>query len=323
MKIPYLVKDLVKESGAVTQYYTVSNWYQKTYNSMLLRLSPVSFAKRRYKSAYGQNPDFKNPVLFAEKLQWLMLFWRHPLKTQCADKYTMRSYVQQLGWGHILPEILGVYENSNEINFSSLPDKFVLKCTHGCGFNILCENKAEFDINEAKNKLDLWMATDYSKIAGEIHYAEMKPRIICEQFLKDRDKEMPVDYKLYCFDGKVHCTLIVQGRSLEKHIPFYDFYCREWKTNLLYSKSSIKDNRVVPKPEAYDEMVAAAEALSKPFPFVRMDFYDINGKAVLGEMTFTPSGCLSRGHTEFAQKHLGDLFILPPRISSSICNKNK
>jgi hypothetical protein len=142
----------------------------------------------------------------------------------------------------------------------------------------------------------------------------MKPRIICEQFLKDHDREMPVDYKLYCFDGKVHCTLIVQGRRLTKHTPLYDFYDREWKTNLFYSESCIKGNRVVPKPEAYDEMVAAAEALSKPFPFVRMDFYDINGKALLGEMTFTPSGNLSRGKTKFAQKHLGDLINLPPRI---------
>lgn len=316
MELPTKIKRVIRQSGSLTFYYAMHEWFTLSYSSFLSRLSPVLFAKHRYRKVYGRNPNFKKPETFNEKLLWLMLFWRHPLKAQCGDKYTLRSYVQQLGWGHLLPEIMGVYENSSEINFDVLPDKFVLKCSHGCGFNIICKNKATFDASEARRKLDAWMATDYSKYAGEVHYAEMKPRIICEQFLDDHDWELPIDYKVYCFNGKAHCTLVVQERNIATHQGVYDFYDLEWKNKLPYSKSSLQADRIVPKPEAYNEIIEAAEALSKPFPFVRMDFYDIKGKAFLGEMTFTPQGCICSGNTETAQKQLGELIILPPPMRS-------
>jgi hypothetical protein len=315
------IKSIITKSGVMTIFYTLADRSIIAYSVFLLRISPVLYSKKRFRDVYGRNPDFKKPVTFNEKLLWLMLYWRHPLKTQCADKYTLRSYVNQNGWGHILPELLGVYENSSEINFDVLPEKFVLKCSHGSGFNIVCRNKATFDTKEATSKLNTWMKKDYSKYAGEVHYAEMKPRIICEEFLEDLDKELPVDYKVYCFDGKAHCTLIVQDRSLTRHQAVYDFYDREW-IKLPYSKSSLKADRNVPKPEAYNEIIEAAEALSKPFPFVRMDFYDIKGKAVLGEMTFTPQGCICSGNTDLAQMLLGELIVLPPPVRSQKSKKN-
>lgn len=263
----------------------------------------------------GRTPDLKNPGTFNEKLLWLMLYWRHPLKTECGDKYTLRSYAREKGWEHLLPELLGVYQHSREIDFDALPDKFVLKCSHGCGFNVICENKSELNIPETLRKLDTWMATDYSKFAGELHYAAMKPHILCEKFLESPGNILPVDYKVYCFSGKAHCTLVVQSRDKEGHSDKLDFYDRAWKSKLPYYHSSMSADRTSPKPEAYEEIIAAAEALSAPFPFVRMDFYSINGKAVLGEMTFTPSGCIFNDFTEQAQKELGDLIILPQRLN--------
>jgi len=316
MELSSVIKTTIKRSGAVSLYYILLNKYGVLFPSFLLRFSPRYFVKYRYKKAYGKRIHLKNPRTFDEKLLWLMLFWRHPLKIRCGDKYTMRLYVQENGWGHVLPELQGVYENSNDINFDLLPDKFVLKCTHGCGFNIICKNKEEFDQQEAKNKLDKWMKIDYSKYAGELHYNKMKPKIICEQFLDDLAGDLPVDYKVYCFQGKAHCTLTVLERRDAEHHALYDFYDREWKTKLPYSKSSLLADRNIPKPEAYEEIILAAEALSKPFPFVRMDFYNIHGKAVLGEMTFTPSGCIGKGYTELAQNTLGDLIKLPPKLLS-------
>ena len=308
------IKPVLKQSRTTTTYYhALYDWYRV----FLFWLSPVLLAKHRYRRIVGRPPNFKNPETFDEKLLWQMLYWRHPLKTQCGDKYTMRSYVQQHGWGHILPELLGVYENSREIDFEVLPEKFVLKCTHGCGFNIICKDKAALDRSETTRKLDSWMAMDISRIAGEVHYASMKSRIICEEFLYDLVGELPWDYKVYCFGGKAHCTLVCQERDELDDRPVFDFYDREWKTKLPYSKSSMLADRNIPKPDAHEEIIGAAEALSKPFPFVRMDFYSIQGRAVLGEMTFTPYACIDTGYTDIAQLKLGALITLPPPLPSA------
>ena len=109
------------------------------------------------------------PNTYSEKLIWLNLYWKHPLKAECGDKYTMRAYVQKHGYNNILPELFGVYNKSSEIDFAALPQKFVLKCTHGCGFNIICTNKNHFDTARATQLLDTWLKTDYSKNAGELH----------------------------------------------------------------------------------------------------------------------------------------------------------
>lgn len=276
--------------------------------------SPALFVKRRYKAMRGKWPNLKNPQSFDEKLLWLNLYWRHPLKTLCGDKYTMRSYVKEHGLENIQPSLLRVYEDSAEIDFDSLPQRFVLKCTHGCGFNIICKEKKDLDLKETKRKLDAWMKVDFSKRYGELHYAAMKPRIICESFLDDLSSDLPNDYKIFCFGGKPHCTMACTQRILNGPAK-YDIYDLDWKTKLPYSKTSLLANRNIPKPKAYEEMITAAEVLSKPFPFVRMDFYSISGKAVIGEMTFTPDGCIDVNLTDLAQRKLGELIKLPEKYS--------
>ncbi len=309
-----LIKKLVKRTGLVYCYYSMNKKYRSGYESFLLKQSPTIYANYRYRKIYNKNADLKNPTTSDEKLLWLNLYWKHPLKTECADKYTMRLYVQKHGYGHVLPEIFGVYNSVNEIDFGTLPEKFVLKCTHGCGFNIICDNKESLDIARAKRKLNRWMSTDYSMIAGELHYSGMTPRIICETFLDDLVSDLPIDYKIYCFYGKAHCILVVNGRDFSGHNVTSDFYDLEWKTQLPYFTSSLNTDRYTPRPESLDEMIEIAEALSKSFPFVRMDFYNIRGKAVLGEMTFTPGGCITNGYTTLGQTILGSLIVLPEKI---------
>lgn len=240
-----------------------------------------------------------------------MLYWRHPLKSRCADKYAVRSYVEEHGLSHLLPELYGVYGQSKDIDFSILPDRFVLKCTHGCGFNILCRDKARLDVEDTKRKLNAWMNVEYDKLGGELHYGEIEPRIICEAFLEDRTGRPLTDYKVYCFDGKAHCTMACTDRDAKG--AKYDFYDREWKNKLAYSKSSLLANRDIPKPAAYEEIIQAAEVLSRPFPFVRMDFYSVNGKTVFGEMTFTPHGGIDTFMTDLAQDVMGKLLKLPEK----------
>lgn len=279
----------------------------------LYRLSPKLLALYSFFVIHHRIPNYKNPRVFDEKLQWLMLFWGHPLKVKCADKYSVRSYIESLGLGYILPELIAVYNNSREIDFRSLPDRFVLKCTHGCGFNIICKDKKHLNIEDTIRKLDYWMKKDISRINGEIHYAKITPRIICEKYIDDLSGNLPIDYKIYCFDGKAHCTMVCKDRENRLYANFY-FYDREWKKILPYNKTSLFSQDSIPKPPRYKDMLSIAEKLSNPFPFVRIDLYSIDGNILFGEMTFTPNGCVDKGYTEFAEKELGGLINLPEKL---------
>lgn len=281
------------------------------FTKTLYSLSPTLLYRLRFRLEKDRWPNLRNPHGFDEKLGFLMLYWRHPLKTQCADKYRMRTYVEEQKLGNLLPKLIGVYENSREIDFETLPGRFVLKCTHGCRFHIICRDKKKLNLEEVRRKLDTWMQVDYSKAYGEIHYAAIKPRIICEPFLDDSAGNLPCDYKVYCFGGKTHCIMVCTERGLDGQGAQYHFYDRDWKRKLPYDKFGIQGCRDIPRVDAHEEIIAASEKLSRPFPFVRMDFYSTNGKAVLGEMTFTPSGCIDMDLTDMAQNELGKLIILP------------
>lgn len=244
-----------------------------------------------------------------------MLYWNHPLKMLCSDKYAVRSYVTENGLGHILPELFGVYTSAGEINFADLPERYVLKCTHGCGFNVFCLDKSLFDFEGARKKLDRWMKTDFGKYWGELHYSSIKPRIICEAYLDNLPGRPLVDYKVYCFDGKVHCSMVCIGRG--SGATKFDFYDLEWRNIPDYCRPGASANLCLPKPETYETMIEAAETLSKPFPFVRVDFYSIKGKVVFGEMTFSPSGGIDTDLTVTAQNVMGKLIKLPVKSSTS------
>jgi hypothetical protein len=276
---------------------------------VLCRISPLWLVRILYKRKTGKWYDPKNPQTLDEKLIWLMLYWRHPLKTRCADKYAVRSYVEENGLGHLLTKLYGIYPSSREIDFESLPGSFVLKMTHGCGFNIICQDKSGLDVAEARRKLDAWMKIDIAKCGAELHYTSIEPRIICEELLEERSGKPLNDYKVYCFGGRAHCIMACTDRTDQG--AKYDFYDRDWTTKLAYSKTSLLANRDIPRPEALEQITAAAEKLSKPFPFVRVDFYSVNGRAVFGEMTFTPHGSIDTYMTDLAQQTMGDLLKLP------------
>lgn len=282
------------------------------FRGALYTISPYLLVQYYSLRERGKLFNAKKPTTFEDKLLWLMLYWRHPLKSRCADKYAVRSYVEEKGLGNLLPGLVKVYNASNQISISDLPERFVLKCTHGSGYNIICQDKAKFDLDAARRKLDSWMTKDLSKICGEVHYASIKPRIICEVFLEDRHDDPLNDYKVYCFDGKAHCTMVCTGRHTGK--TKYDFYDLGWEKKLPYFKSSLLADRKIKKPESYDEIIESAERLSKPFPFVRVDFYSVNGRAVFGEMTFTPNGCIDPDLTDLARNIMGSLIRLPTKL---------
>ena len=275
----------------------------------LCRASPELLGRLRYRAAWGRWPDLEKPITFDEKLLWLNFYWCHPLKAECGDKFALRGYVERHGMAHLLPRLYGVYNTVEAIDFEALPSRFVLKCTHGCRCNVFCQDKTELDLKGTRRDLTRWLTTDYSTLLGELHYARMKPRILCEEFLDDGTGEFPTDYKLYCFGGHVHCTLVCTGREANGKATFG--YMDRKGNFLPYDSKSVATRRCITRPAPYEEMISVAEKLSAPFPFVRTDFYCIRERVVLGEMTFTPSACVDRTHTELASIELGDLITLP------------
>lgn len=305
------LRERLKRSGHLRG---LVGFWRKAYPRLLYRLSPALLAKHRYLRETGRPLPLDRPVTFDEKLLWLMLYWRHPLKTQCADKYAMRAYAADRGYGHLLVDLLGVFERASDIDFDQLPERFALKATHGCGFNLICRDKAGLDAEAARVQLDRWLKEDFSEVFGEVQYADIPPRLICERFLDDGTGAFPSDFKLHCFHGRVHFTTVCTGRGADGQGAAYDHYDRAWAIQMPISKSGVHPERWRSRPDCYPEMLEAAEALSKPFPYVRMDFYALGGKPLLGEMTFTPAGCIDTGYTDEAQRALGDLIHLPERL---------
>jgi hypothetical protein len=298
----------IKDSQTVEWVYSTAH---QSVEGLLMRVSPPMAVAYRYRRLVGKRLPLEHPVTFDEKILWLMLYWHHALKSQCADKLDVRDYVRNQGHGHLLVDLLGTYARSQDIDFSALPDRFALKCSHGCGFNIICLDRKRLDLRQARRQLDAWLRVDYSRVYGERQYHGLRPRILCERFLDDGSGAPPTDYKLHCFHGRVHFTTVCTGRSLEGGGAAYDHYDRAWQHQLALSRSGVHPERWRPQPEAYPAMLEAAEALSAPFPYVRMDFYELGGTPFLGEMTFTPSGGIDTGYTEEAQHALGALIHLP------------
>ncbi|MCR4410345.1 MAG: ATP-grasp fold amidoligase family protein [Candidatus Saccharicenans sp.] len=285
----------------------------KRIRKLLYLISPKILISYRYLLLRGRLPILNNPKLLDEKLIWLNLYWKHPLKTICADKYLVRNYIKKQHLENILVPLLGNYSSPDEIDFDKLPSKFVLKCNHGCGFNIFCTDKRFFNFQKAKTTLSKWQRINFSHLYGELHYSSIKPMILCEEFLDDKTGALPIDYKLYCFDGLVHCTMVCIGRDINSRAKQYIFFDRDWKKRYPYNTQSIQNNADFLMPEAYLKLVEYAEILSKPFPFVRIDFYIVDNKPFFGEMTFTPDGCIDPNLTQEAQMIMGDLINLPKK----------
>lgn len=266
--------------------------------------SKEKICKRLYKKYSGKELDFQNTKTLDEKIQYLMVFVNGEREALCTDKYEVRKYIESKEIeGLEIAKMYGVYNSVEEINFDELPDSFVLKATHSCSANILCEYKKKLNIYDAKKKMSDWLKEDYSTYAGEFHYGLIKPRIICEEYLKDGNLQDLTDYKFHCFSGKADSVLLCTERSKKLKLNYLDM---DYKP-LYYEVDSIRGTNIPLKPECFDRMKEIAEELSKPFPFVRVDLYLINGNIYFGELTFTPQAGRIAYLTEEAQEKMGQL----------------
>ena len=276
----------------------------------IMKLLPDSaYISLKYFYHFRKLPNLKKPKTFNEKLQWLKIHDRKPEYTKMVDKYEAKKYIaENVGEEYVVPNI-GVWEKFEDIDFESLPEQFVLKCTHDCGGLVIVKDKSKLDIEAARNKINKSLRRNYFWEGREWPYKNVKPRIIAEKYLEDsRTGELP-DYKFFCFNGIARALFIATERSNESEETKFDFYDMDFN-HLPFTNGHPNANVIPAKPETFDKMKELAEKISKGIPLLRVDFYEVDGKVYFGELTFSHwSGMIPFKPEEWDRK-LGDMIVI-------------
>lgn len=269
--------------------------------------SDKGIIKKRFKQRLEREVNLDKPSKYNDKLQWLKLYWRDPFATKCADKYKVREFVRESIGERYLNDLFDVYESVNQIDLSKLPTSFVLKGTHGSGYNIICKDKNKMDWDKEFKKMRRWMWNNYYWSKREWVYKDIKPRIICERYMEDEHGELR-DYKIFCFNGEPKIIEVDFDRFTDHRRNIYDL---EW--NLLDVEIEHPSDKevIINRPETLDEMLELSRKLSKTFPHVRVDFYNVNGKIIFGELTFFHESGMGKFNPPEFEKELGRYLKLP------------
>ena len=266
------------------------------------------FLRLLYFRVFNKSLNLDNPQTFNEKLQWLKLNYRKPLLTALVDKYEVKHYVsEKIGREFVIPTI-GIWRTFDDIDFSSLPDQFVLKCTHDSGGVIIVKEKAKFDIREASKKLAACLSKNHYWSGREWPYKNVVPRIIAEPYLEDKTTHELTDYKFFCFDSVVKVVMVATERQTG-HTKF-DFYDPEFR-HLPFRWGHDFSSKLIEKPEGFEEMKEIAKKLSSGFPHVRVDLYNVNSKIFFGELTFFHWSGMCPFEPEEWDNRIGEWIKLP------------
>lgn len=271
------------------------------------RKSDEEMVKDIYFKKMNEKLNLNNPIKYNEKVQWLKLYYKNPVMTTCADKYLVRSHLKNKGFGDLLNNLIKVYESVDEIRLNELPNKFVLKGTHGSGWNIIVNDKNNFNWIAWKLVMKSWLNQNFYYYGREWPYKDIKPRIICEEFLEDSQGEGINDYKVFCFNGEPKFVQVDVSRFTSHKKNFYDL---DW--NLMPLKINEENINVgIDKPKNFNLMIKIARELSNDFPHVRVDFYEVKEQLVFGELTFFPNNGTGRIFPEEYEIVLGKWLKLP------------
>ena len=260
--------------------------------NVLYKINPKAEIGLMFRIKQGYWMDFNNPETFNEKLQWIKLYDRNPLMTKCSDKYAVREYVSEKGFGNLLNSLIWEGFHPEDIPFDVLPDKFVIKATHGSTFNMVCEDKSSLNREKVVHKLNKWLNTKFLPCYGEWFYGVERPRIIIEHFLDEDGRKSLTDYKVFCFHGEPKYILVVTDRDGNTHKN--DVFTTDWQkipdTNMGFPNS----NHEIRKPKCFQEILDASAKLSEDFKHARVDFYIVDDQPYFGELTFTSSAGFDR-----------------------------
>lgn len=314
MQISYNWNLILEETMSVyyQQTYKWRRWVWRVlfYSRFATLLSDQAFIKLQYEVVTGKRLNLDQPQDFNQKLQWLKLNYRNPLLVQCSDKYAVRNFVKERVGNKYLNDVLGVYSSFEDMDIDSLPSSFVLKATHGSGWNVVCRDKSQIDWRSVGRKFRAWLLSDYSRFGREWQYREIPHRIICEKYLQDSSGFELRDYKIFCFDGTPELIWVDFAVNGQYYRNFYDTGWRfQPEKRILWPNASAES---IQKPINLDEMLWIAEKLSNGFPQVRVDLYNVNDRVVFGELTFSSASGLADFCSESFANELGSYIKLPP-----------
>lgn len=282
-------------------------------NRIKRRYFPFLWRKQLYKKTLGKSLNLKNPRDLNEKIQWLMSYGDTSQWPLLADKYRVRQWVaDRIGEEYLVP-LLGKWDRAEDIDFDSLPDKFVMKPNNGSYDCIVCSDKSTANLAEIRNCMDRSMHKRFGYNSGELHYLRIKPCIIAEKVLEPTAAEGLVDYKVWCFNGEPYCFLVCANRDPLTHHADIMYYDLDWQRYPHKMSEHFRNDSICPRPANLEKMLALAAKLSEGIPQVRVDFYNIEGKIYFGEMTLTSNYGAMEYYTQETLNEMGKKCTLPSR----------
>ena len=289
-------------------YYIWTELVRLKGKKALKKYTDLEAVTNMYFTYCGRYPNLKNPILFSEKMQWLKLYYHNPVMPVVADKYEVRAYLKERGYAYLLNKLIQVYDNVDAINLDELPNKFVLKATHGSGWNLIVKDKKNTNWFLWKRILKSWLKHNIFWNGREWVYKNIKPRLVCEQYLEDESGAL-MDYKFHCFHGKPTFIQANNGRGQKVHAQ--NFYDLNWELAPFGKDLTPLPHIKIPKPHCFGEMLKIASDLASEFLYVRVDFYEVNQKIIFGELTFFPASGMPDFKPPEYDKVWGKLLTLP------------
>lgn len=265
--------------------------------------------RRKFRKHLGYRLRLKAPRTYCEKIQWLKFNHNHfDLKLiHRADKFAVREFIKQKGFEPILVKLYACFNHPSQINWDALPSSFVVKVNNSSGSKYMwrVKNKNATNFLEISKQLNMRLHGKYGYKNGETHYSLMQPKVIMEEYLQNKDGSEILDYKFYCFHGKLEFFSVEQGKFSGRHMRGY--YMKDWKkTPFDFYHDVPRPVKPFEKPKNFEKMIEIAEALSQGFPHIRVDLYNMDGRICFGELTYVPENGLTRWHPASYDLHFGD-----------------
>lgn len=284
-------------------------FFRLLYYKLWLR-TPKRIISHVYKKVIGDDINWEMPKTLNEKINWLKINSDTSIWTRLADKYLVREFIKENDLSNILVPLIGKWSSPDDIDFEKLPNSFVLKTNHGSGEIIVVKDKSLVNQSEIKEKLKQYLKEPYGYFGGEFHYMLIDRCIIAEELLIDKNKSFStslIDYKVWCFNGEPYLIWTCYSRTHDyTYVTSYDCNWNYHPEYSVYNDHYRDGGNKVPCPKTLKEMLNVARILSKGFPQVRIDFYDVNDKLYFGEMTFTSAGGYMTFYTKEALIEFGN-----------------
>ena len=274
----------------------IRRWHE----DYLRKTNPEELFSLWHKRSTGVYLNIDNPQTLDDKIAYMAFRTDTSEWTRLADKVRVREYVEECGYGKYLPKLYGSWERADDVDFVKLPNAFVIKTNNASATNILVRDKSKIDETAVRKQLDEWLKIDYGYLTCQPHYSRIKQMILAEEFLINPGDNKPLkDFKFYCVNGEPMYVIVYTDRVANSHDMKRTIYDMDWQLHQEYLGRDAIAGSEIEKPLSFELMKEISCKLSTPFSFVRIDFYEVAGKPVFGEMTFTPG--MQETSSEFSE----------------------